>query len=120
MTSIHFEQFAQKVRITETCWLWEASCFSEGYGYFKNRKAHRVSYELFKGSVPDGLQLDHLCRVRHCVNPAHLEAVTNQVNVIRAKRGEPCPHGNVVKRRCKPCLATKMRELRANRRLKTA
>lgn len=45
--------------------------------------AHRVAYELFVGPIPDGLELDHLCRVRNCINPDHLEAVTHQVNVER-------------------------------------
>ena len=45
--------------------------------------AHRVSYELFRGPIPDGLQIDHLCRIRHCVNPDHLEAVTQRENILR-------------------------------------
>ncbi|WP_187280760.1 HNH endonuclease signature motif containing protein [Microbispora sp. CSR-4] len=46
--------------------------------------AHRAAYELYFGPIPDGLQLDHLCRVRHCVNPAHLEPVTGQENTLRS------------------------------------
>jgi hypothetical protein len=45
--------------------------------------AHRLSYEWLVGPVPEGMELDHLCRVRHCVNPSHLEVVTHSVNVIR-------------------------------------
>lgn len=73
------------------CWLWTAGMARGGYGKFtvtKNGKkthpvAHRVSYEWLVGSVPEDLQLDHLCRVRHCVNPRHLEPVTGRENVIR-------------------------------------
>ncbi len=68
------------------CWLWNG-CTSYGYGMFyagsKLRRAHRVSYETLIGPIPDGLQIDHLCRVRNCVNPAHLEPVTNRENSLR-------------------------------------
>jgi hypothetical protein len=72
------------------CWLWTAGKNGNGYGAFNirkglNRGAHRVSYEALVGPIPDGLDLDHLCRVRACVNPAHLEAVTRQVNLLRGK-----------------------------------
>ncbi len=85
------QRFWSKVNKTETCWLWMASSDHKGYGQFrldgKNRKAHRVAYELLIGPIPDGLQIDHLCRVRHCVNPAHLEAVTCQENIRRGQTG---------------------------------
>jgi hypothetical protein len=72
------------------CWLWIASKSTGGYGSFraalsKSQGAHRFAYELMRGPIPAGLQLDHLCRVRHCVNPYHLEAVTCGENV---RRGE--------------------------------
>lgn len=59
---------------------------TEGYGNFWNDKytsAHRFSYEFANGPVPDGLQLDHLCRNRLCVNPGHIEPVTQRVNMLR-------------------------------------
>ena len=71
------------------CWLWTASTLGGGYGQFRQRAvqvspyAHRVAYELLIGPIPEGLELDHLCRVRHCVNPTHLEAVTHQENMVR-------------------------------------
>lgn len=69
------------------CWFWTGAVFKSGYGAIrilgKTTLAHRVAYELFTGPIPVGLVLDHLCRIRPCVNPAHLEAVTDQVNIVR-------------------------------------
>jgi hypothetical protein len=69
------------------CWLWTRSTNVNGYGLMSfqghSQMAHRVSYQAYKGSIPDGLELDHLCRVRCCINPDHLEAVSRRVNVLR-------------------------------------
>lgn len=70
------------------CWLWTASLRAGRYGQFAARHgkilyAHRFSYELASGPIPDGLQIDHLCRVPRCVRPDHLEPVTNRENVLR-------------------------------------
>jgi hypothetical protein len=71
------------------CWLWVRYVKPNGYGGLcfrgRNRYAHRVSYEAFRGPIPTGLHLDHLCRVRSCVNPDHLEAVTCRTNVLRGE-----------------------------------
>lgn len=69
------------------CWEWNALCNSDGYGKYylgRYRGAHRVSFESLVGLIPDGLQLDHLCRVRRCVNPTHLEPVTSRENILRS------------------------------------
>lgn len=83
-----FWEKVEKVR-PDGCWLWTASTVQgSGYGQFrvgnKVRKAHVVAYELMVGPVPEGLTLDHLCSVRRCVNPSHLEPVTMKENLRRA------------------------------------
>ncbi len=71
------------------CWLWTGNTAPGGYGMFspansRNYQAHRFSYEQFKGPIPKGLEIDHKCRVRCCVNPDHLEAVTRRINLMRS------------------------------------
>lgn len=69
------------------CWLWTKTIQSEGYGVLrvdgKLEYVHRLTYELLKTSIPEGLELDHICRIRRCCNPDHLEPVTHLVNVNR-------------------------------------
>lgn len=69
------------------CWLWTARIWGGGYGAFywhgHTRQSHRVSYEALVGPIADGLQADHLCRVRACCNPAHIEPVTCKENIRR-------------------------------------
>jgi hypothetical protein len=85
-------RFFSKVTKQENCWLWTACRYTTGYGKFSVKNpnvagprwipvpAHRWSYEYAKGPIPDGLQIDHICRVRSCVNPDHLRAVTSKQN----------------------------------------
>jgi len=106
------------------CWEWTASKDASGYGRFdKSLRAHRVAYELKAGPIPDGLDLDHLCRNRACVRPDHLEPVTRSENLRRSplmgvghtsmthcKRGhefsdENTYHSSAGKRHCRTCRA---------------
>lgn len=70
------------------CWVWQGNLTAQGYGILggkhKNRYVHRFVYEHLIGEIPEGLELDHLCRVPACCNPAHLEPVTHHENVMRS------------------------------------
>lgn len=110
------------------CWLWIGSQNWGGYGVMrvagKTVPAHRVSYSTFVGPIPEGLDLDHLCRVRCCVNPDHLEPVTRLVNVRRGrlalptrfvggrcKRGHEMTNENTAKgNRCRECARDRLRK----------
>ncbi len=126
------------------CWLWTASKDQDGYGHFFPRRgvcrmAHRWSYEYHVASIPPGLQLDHLCRVRACVNPAHLEPVDQRTNILRGvgvaainaaaeicKNGHPFTEENTYLRPtsegrrygrdCRVCLREAGRKYRAQKR----
>lgn len=99
------ERFLPKVNKTDTCWLWGGDKNQGGYGIFhwrgKHGVAHRFAYESFIGPIPKGLKLDHLCRVRDCVNPAHLEPVTQQENCKRGETGRISGDRNAAKTHCK-------------------
>lgn len=89
------ERFWDKVNKTESCWLWTASVDHNGYGRIRDghkmRGAHRVSWEIKNGPIPEKLEIDHLCKCCCCVNPDHLEAVTKLENVRRSDAGYNTP-----------------------------
>lgn len=98
------ERFWRYVNKTDDCWLWTGFINSTGYAKFGTPSlyAHRVAYELVVGPIPAGLELDHLCRTRHCVRPSHLEPVTHRENVLRGNglaaqqaRKTHCPKGHL-------------------------
>jgi hypothetical protein len=102
------ERFREKVGppTEEGCWPWAGFLHPSGYGMFyrgrvegraRGCRAHRFAYETFVGPIPEGLTIDHLCRNRWCVNPEHLEPVTNGENVLR---GVGPPAENARKTHC--------------------
>jgi len=127
MSAADVARFWSKVSKTENCWNW-TGWLRLGYGQFNvgRRKfaAHRVAYELTVGPIPEGMQLDHLCRNTRCVNPAHLEPVTPVENTHRGtqpaadnarkthcKNGHPLSGDNLQivfngRRRCRICHNT--------------
>ncbi len=91
-------RFWSKVGISSLCGCWEwQACLQHGYGQFnfkgKSRKAHRVSYEMFNGEIPKGLQVHHTCESKSCVNPLHLMVVT-QVDHSAKHVTSYCPKGH--------------------------
>lgn len=129
------ERFWSKVLVTESvdaCWLWTGPLVNCGYAQFhlvdRMVMSHRVAYELAIGEIPDGLELDHLCRNRSCCNPHHLEPVTHAENIRRSTvlregkthclRGHPLSGENLFVRRngvreCKICQRAQLRRSRA-------
>jgi hypothetical protein len=98
-----WDRFWEKVDKTPSCWLWKASKYKDGYGQFypvhgRPHAAHKWLYEQLNGPVDPGIELDHMCRVRHCVNPEHLEPVTHRENTLR---GTGPTAQNARKKECK-------------------
>ena len=126
------ERFWVKVDVyasPEGCWPWLAALDRKGYGAFydgyRMRRAYRFGYEALVGPIPSGLELDHLCRNRGCVNPSHLEPVTHSENVRRGGNAlkVSCPTGHPYDRvdpktggrRCRRCHAVVELGRRADR-----
>lgn len=124
---------------TSICWNWIGEVNDKGYGRIqiegRRMSAHIFFYELFNGKISNGLELDHICRVRNCVNPKHLEPVTHSENVkrawaIRIKNTPNCPNGHAYDeknlyifsekktgkkwRLCRKCRAINQRKYKAN------
>jgi hypothetical protein len=116
------ERFKKKYIVDDSgCWLWQGSMQPNGYGKFSLNSqtyyAHRASYILHVGEIPDGLVLDHLCRTTQCVNPDHLEPVTPQTNRMRGDGVVICDH-NLSRRNCRECYNAHNRECQREYRAK--
>ena len=130
------EQFEAQYEVTDNgCWLWTGPQYAgTGYGRVKLMGgmvyAHRLSYELYVGATPEGLDLDHLCRTRLCVNYQHLEPVTRQENILRGNglaaqnaRKTHCLRGHILagdnvylyggRRHCRECVNIRARKNQA-------
>jgi hypothetical protein len=90
----HREYILARIRIEDRghstpCWIWQRGLTEKGYGDCRlngrHTRSHRIAYAAFVGAIPGGLQIDHLCRIKACCNPAHLEPVTNEENNYRAR-----------------------------------
>ena len=134
LTGWEERKFLDKILVGDDCWEWTASTNGIGYGQIRlrgrNVYAHRLSYELFVGEIPSGLDLDHLCRNPGCVRPNHLEPVTHQENLLRgdtivarSAAVTHCPKGHAYDeantyigkkgwRKCRTCRRDGMRRTR--------
>lgn len=96
------QRLLAKIEINDTtgCHIWTASVDGHGYGQFslngRPRKVHQILWCAWGLEVPEGLELDHVCKTKRCCNPLHLELVTHQENIRRAYAGKPfrCGHSN--------------------------
>jgi hypothetical protein len=82
-------RFYKKITVVQECWIWKASKLESGYGLFtdeygKTITAHRWSFQHFHGVIPQGLVIDHICRNPSCVNPKHLQAISQSDNIKRS------------------------------------
>lgn len=129
------EAFWDRVDASGPCWIWTGARSTNGYGNWRGRLVHRLAYELLVGPIPDGLTIDHLCRVRNCVNPDHLDPVTLAVNLSRSpmhwKNGQSnkthCRHGHPFdetntrlyqgERICRTCSSERQARYRANKQI---
>jgi hypothetical protein len=120
----------QSRELENGCWQWQATVNNFGYGIIRpigggpRTPAHRVSYETFRGPIPVGLDIDHLCRNPGCINPEHLEPVTHQENIRRGwaakkthcKQGHPLSGSNLIASRshrsCRLCNNARQRAYR--------
>lgn len=102
LPQVVLDRLFARVEKTDSCWIWKGAITSHGYGILeingRRFSAHRISFLLAGKVIPEGKQIDHLCRVRRCVNPDHMEAVTSRENTLRGlpfrQRKTHCANGH--------------------------
>lgn len=138
LTTTELQRFWAKVNKTDTCWLWTAALNTYGYGHFnvnkKGNGAHRIAYQITVRKLTTDQILDHICRVRHCVNPSHMRVCTNKENILDKnsqssarlnKEKTICPKGHPYnfsntyihptgRRCCRKCATERARRKREN------
>ena len=131
----HIDNLRRYAVDDQGCWVWAGALYSNGYGktsrwFHGTQLAHRVLYVEHRGPIPDGLELDHLCRNRACVNPDHLDPVVRSVNIQRgydARQNGRCKNGHDLagedayyvepgsgRRQCRQCWRRNYRQARLN------
>lgn len=131
LTAPEATRFASRYIVVRDCWLWAKGLDKDGYGSFffrrKNRRAHRVAWFAYRGDIPKGMVVNHICKIRNCVNPQHLELLTPRENSLKDSlsrgainaRKTHCPKGHSYdrfygkQRSCSICDAAKKKRLRA-------
>lgn len=129
-----YMSIADRIDATGDCWEWTGSKDKDGYGQIDGAKAHRIVWQALVGGIPEGMQIDHLCRLERCVNPDHLRVVTARENSrasfgptginaakVKCKNGHvftsdntvPLPNG---RRECRTCKRRRQRDWAAARR----
>lgn len=119
--------------MTEKCIPWPGRCDPDGYGRLAGKLAHRLMFEKINGPIPEGMEVDHLCKTRNCINPEHLEVVTHRENWLRSGavtvshlQKSHCLHGHLFdtdntyyrsgRRSCRACNNRRVREYKARQK----
>ena len=104
------ERFWSKVEKSESCWMWKGKTNNSGYGSICGTSSHRFSWALFRGRIPEGMRVLHVCDIRKCVNPDHLFLGTQLQNILDAKQKGRLATGDRHRSRTHPHTTMSIRE----------
>jgi len=122
------QRFWAKVEKTDSCWIWRGGIMGRGYGTFfvdgVSHRVHRLAYRLLVGEIEEELTVDHLCKIKICVNPSHMELVTRAENsrraftgIVQCPKGHPYDESNTIfhgplrrNRKCRQCNNARRRK----------